>query len=115
MIIEPSCSEGGGIVNLIGQRKHPLSERDVFDCLQDAGVVAPSSGTRLEDISPNKFEYALKLLASRHKVRMRRNASSTALNVFIDASQLHSDVNGVKNTESLISDFSPDSFERDHH
>ena len=74
-------------MDLVGQHKHPLSERDVFDCLQDAGVVDPTSGTSLEDISPDKLEYALKLLESRHKVRVRRDTSSTVRALFIDASQ----------------------------
>jgi len=72
-------------VNLSGYCKQPLSERDVFDCLQDAGVVDPTSGTRLEDISPDKLHYALSLLESRHKVHVRRDALSTVRALFLDS------------------------------
>ncbi|WP_085674926.1 MULTISPECIES: hypothetical protein [unclassified Pseudomonas] len=53
-------------------------ERQVIDCLQDAGVVDPWLGTWLAHLDKDKCEFALMGLEARYGVHLRRDFQTVA-------------------------------------
>lgn len=67
-------ADGSGVTPKPNQRQY---ETEVIDHLQDAGVVDPTLGMRLQEMDQDKREFAIRQLEIRYKVRLRRDAHTT--------------------------------------